>query len=72
MGLKVFHLAGFGGRKARDLVEFHLNHRKRYPGLPNPQVQEVIGGGRLLEQNRARQRIGCSERPHAPQTTVED
>ena len=47
MGLKVFRLAGFGGRKARDLVEFHLNHRKRYPGLPNPQVQEVIGGGRL-------------------------
>jgi hypothetical protein len=47
IGLKVFHLDGFGGRKARDLVEFHLNHRKRYPGLPNPQVQEVMGGGRL-------------------------
>lgn len=46
-GLKIFHLEGFGGRKAKDLVEFHLNLRSHYPGLPNAQVQEVIGGGRL-------------------------
>jgi hypothetical protein len=46
-GLKIFHLDGFGGRKAKGLVDFHLNLRRHYPGLPNSQVQEVNGGGRL-------------------------
>jgi len=47
IGLKVFHLDGFGGRKAESLVKFHLNVRPRYPGLPHPQVQEVLDGGQL-------------------------
>lgn len=47
IGLKVFHLDGFGGRKAEPLVKFHLEVRPRYPGLPQLQVQEVLDGGQL-------------------------
>ena len=46
VGLKVFHSDGFG-KSGRDLVPFHTKVRQGYPGLPNPQVQQVYDGGQF-------------------------
>lgn len=46
VGFKVFHPHGFG-KSARELVPFHTKVRRGYPGLPNPQVQQVFDGGQF-------------------------